>query len=310
MKSYTNQKMPVIASLREWYFQYKALNRVKKNVSVVVADMLSDYEDIEGYCGGDLSGMSILEIGHGQLPLQLAYFSCRSSKAVGIDLDVVPQSFCIQSYLKVYRTNGLRRCLKTVAREVLGFNSAYRKEFCKQMKLDVFPKLDMRYGDVSHVIDLPDDSVDLVFSTDVFEHLADPGQALVEIKRVCKPGGLVITRTLHGNHYNSLHDIDVLHGVKKGRWAHLRPAISAEVVQGAYVNGITIEEWKVIFTNNFTNSATKNIPVEKNILQKLISELGEARGEIELENISDEELLTDHLLIVSRNDPPQNFDNS
>ena len=48
-------------------------------------------------------------------------------------------------------------------------------------------------GDV-YDLDLPDDSVDVVHAHQVLQHLSDPIAALREMRRVCRPGGLVAVR--------------------------------------------------------------------------------------------------------------------
>jgi ubiquinone/menaquinone biosynthesis C-methylase UbiE len=48
-------------------------------------------------------------------------------------------------------------------------------------------------GDV-HALDYPDDSFDVVHAHQVLQHVADPVQALREMARVCKPGGIVAAR--------------------------------------------------------------------------------------------------------------------
>lgn len=48
-------------------------------------------------------------------------------------------------------------------------------------------------GDVYH-LDLPDDSFDVVHAHQVLQHLTDPVAALKEMRRVCRPGGLVAVR--------------------------------------------------------------------------------------------------------------------
>lgn len=50
-----------------------------------------------------------------------------------------------------------------------------------------------RRGDV-YALDLPDASVDVVHAHQVLQHLADPVAALREMRRVCRPGGIVAVR--------------------------------------------------------------------------------------------------------------------
>lgn len=52
---------------------------------------------------------------------------------------------------------------------------------------------DFVVGDV-HALDLPDDSFDVVHAHQVLQHVTDPVQALREMRRVCKPGGVVAAR--------------------------------------------------------------------------------------------------------------------
>jgi ubiquinone/menaquinone biosynthesis C-methylase UbiE len=55
------------------------------------------------------------------------------------------------------------------------------------------PAVDFVVGDV-HALDLPDDTYDVVHAHQVLQHVADPVQALREMRRVCKPGGIVAAR--------------------------------------------------------------------------------------------------------------------
>jgi ubiquinone/menaquinone biosynthesis C-methylase UbiE len=52
---------------------------------------------------------------------------------------------------------------------------------------------DFVVGDV-HALDLPDDSFDVVHAHQVLQHVADPVQALREMRRVCRSGGTVAVR--------------------------------------------------------------------------------------------------------------------
>jgi ubiquinone/menaquinone biosynthesis C-methylase UbiE len=48
-------------------------------------------------------------------------------------------------------------------------------------------------GDIHH-LDLPDDSFDVVHAHQVLQHVGDPVQALREMRRLCKSGGIVAAR--------------------------------------------------------------------------------------------------------------------
>ncbi|OOK70467.1 methyltransferase domain protein [Mycobacterium kansasii] len=45
-----------------------------------------------------------------------------------------------------------------------------------------------------HALDFPDDTFDVVHAHQVLQHVADPVQALREMRRVCAPGGVVAAR--------------------------------------------------------------------------------------------------------------------
>ena len=53
--------------------------------------------------------------------------------------------------------------------------------------------VEVRTGDV-YALDLPDDAFDVVHAHQVLQHLTDPVAALREMRRVCRPGGVVAAR--------------------------------------------------------------------------------------------------------------------
>lgn len=301
LKSYTSKTVGWNKAIGNFLSQYRALKKRTDQVDNSMAEFIEGYKEAERQIGIDLSKCDILELGHGQLPLQMAFFTCRAKSAIGIDIDIVPNGLNPAQYLRLFKKNGFKRTIKTAARETLGFNRQFRDAFVRAMNIKQFPKLDLRQGDATHKIDLPDNSIDVVYSTDVFEHLSKPENAIREIKRVLRPSGVVVTRTLHWAHYNALHDIRVIVGEIQGRWAHLRPSIESETEQGAYVNEIRINQWLELFADSFENMSSKMLPVKSEELEPLKKELSQARQSGELLDYSDEELLTYHLLIRCEN---------
>jgi SAM-dependent methyltransferase len=53
--------------------------------------------------------------------------------------------------------------------------------------------VDFAVADV-HALDFPDDTFDVVHAHQVLQHVADPVRALREMRRVCRPGGVVAVR--------------------------------------------------------------------------------------------------------------------
>src|SRR5215468_1774146 len=73
-----------------------------------------------------------------------------------------------------------------VTEEALGLARAYAAERGQQ-------NIDFVVADV-HALDLPDGAFDVVHAHQVLQHLADPVGALAEMRRVCRPGGIVAAR--------------------------------------------------------------------------------------------------------------------
>ena len=54
--------------------------------------------------------------------------------------------------------------------------------------------VDFMIGDVHDLLDIPDEAFDVVHAHQVLQHVADPVRALHEMRRACKPGGIVAVR--------------------------------------------------------------------------------------------------------------------
>src|SRR6187455_3190908 len=55
------------------------------------------------------------------------------------------------------------------------------------------PNVEFTVGDL-YALDIADDTFDIVHAHQVLQHLADPVGALREMRRVCRPGGIVAAR--------------------------------------------------------------------------------------------------------------------
>ena len=69
--------------------------------------------------------------------------------------------------------------------------------------MDIAPRAaNVIAGDICACPQVPDDSFDVVFSMDVFEHVREPWEAAQECIRITRPGGLLIHRTLFAYRYH------------------------------------------------------------------------------------------------------------
>ncbi|WP_033339140.1 class I SAM-dependent methyltransferase [Catenuloplanes japonicus] len=60
--------------------------------------------------------------------------------------------------------------------------------------------VDFTTADV-HALPFPDDAFDVVHAHQVLQHVADPVRALAEMRRVCRPGGIVAARDSDYEHF-------------------------------------------------------------------------------------------------------------
>lgn len=74
------------------------------------------------------------------------------------------------------------------------------------------------------VVDLPDQSVDLVLSTQVLEHVTDPERYLNECHRILRPGGRLLLTT-HGTMFYHPHPTDLWRWTREGLVQIMRDAL-------------------------------------------------------------------------------------
>lgn len=77
--------------------------------------------------------------------------------------------------------------------QVVGVDSSTAVIEAARRDVGEFPGLTFATGDV-YALDFPDGTFDVVHAHQVLQHLGDPVAALKEMRRVCKPGGLIAAR--------------------------------------------------------------------------------------------------------------------
>jgi SAM-dependent methyltransferase len=267
--------------------------RHTRDVAQKVHDLLEQADDsctkISSLLGVPVTGLNILEVGPGQQLVELAYFG-RQNEVVGIDVDLIMRRISLRGCLGMVKQNGWMRTGKTLARKVVRIDSKIRPELVRQLGLLTMPELRVLQMDAEKMT-FPSSQFDVVYSNAVFEHLSDPPAVISEIRRVLKPGGVMLTRFHLYTSESGCHDTRIFAGQRDGLpfWAHLRPEHEQEVKSNTYINKLRLDDWKRIFHSAMPGAEVLPLcdagDIDREQLRKL-------RSEGHLEAYSDEELLS------------------
>jgi SAM-dependent methyltransferase len=216
-----------------------------------VAGVLRRLGEIERLCserlGIELRGLRMLDVGAGQLLLQMAYFSLRND-VVGIDNDVITRGLDLRAYMRMLRTNGPQRVLETLGRKALLVDIRHRRELARQLGIERLSRLNVIQMDAADMA-FQDESFDFVYSLAVFQHLKDPAKALDEMIRVLRVGAVLYLDFILYTSRTGSSDFRFLAGSGGSipLWAHLRPQFGEYVRPNAHVNRIRLSEWSQMF---------------------------------------------------------------
>ena len=249
MRSYSSESGGVAGFLRETVGLYRLHSR---NIGDRVRSQIEDARQVEvrvrEILGLELQDLDVLEIGPGQFLCQMTYFGCHN-RTIGIDRDVIARGFRPSAYIKMLRTNGVRRTMKTLGRKLLGVDRQYTSQLLSQLGMKRMPQLTVHQMDVCN-ISFPSQSFDFVYSRSVLHSLPDPRRAMEEIVRVLRPGGVA---------YISIHPFTSETGCLDPRiysdrrseipaWAHLRPHLREKLYEpNVYLNKLRLEDWRRLF---------------------------------------------------------------
>lgn len=286
-KSYASLDSRGLGTVAEFWHLYR---HKTADIAGTIASVVSTCEEMEQSLAESfdltLRNLNVLEVGAGQQLLRLKYFS-RKNRVTALDYDIIIQGFDPAAYWRVLRANGPKRALKTGLRKLAGIDRAYWKELEKHTG-PVRDRLKVVQGD-ARAMPWPDDSFDLVYSFNVFEHLLDPAKCLDEVIRVLRPGGVFWIGTHMYTSDSGAHDPrSFLPDHPIAPWAHLRPAHRDSVKPNAYCNGWRNEQWEVLFRDRCPGVDLRHRPSQ----EWLRPELAALRAAGELTGYSDDELLT------------------
>jgi len=256
LKSYSSESRGVLLKLRE----AKGLLQLHNvDVSGRVRSEIEDARYVEATIRKlfdvEVKNLDMLEVGPGQLMLQMSYFS-KNNRVIGIDSDILVRGFRPFAYISMALKNGGLRTIKTLARKFMGFDRKYARELLRQLNLKRLPPLTVREMDVCKM-SFRNESFDFVYSRGVFHHLNNPIEAIEEVARILRPGGVVYI-TIHP--YTSLTgclspDVFSQKFEPQQCWPHLRPSLQGRIAgPNVFLNKLRLDDWRKLVSSRMPSA--------------------------------------------------------
>ena len=213
----------------------------------------------ERHTGRPFALARTLEIGYGARPFRLIAMMSMGMDVRGIDLDMPMIYFSPLRLLQILKRNGVERALKTCVRSIM-FDGRERSKLRlaleqrgHQFKIDPFRFL---VGDAA-TYDFGEGPVDLVYSTDVFEHIPQGGLETLLARladKTSKQGLLLITVDIFtgitGGHLPEWYTDMVDDSTPKMSepWEHLR---KKRYTANTYLNRLSRATYRKLFMRHF-----------------------------------------------------------
>jgi SAM-dependent methyltransferase len=254
-------------------------------------------ERVQRHTGLRLENLHILEIGTRQDQRHLRRLSIRN-EVVGIDIDTTNDSFHLGDYLRSLRDSSAMRAVKSLSEKMLGVGrTSAHPGGAVARELGVTPftpprLLRMSASDMS----FDDAMFGFVCSFGAFERMGDPGEALREVVRVLRPGGVAYIRvspyTAPAGYRGSTLAAD--EKPQPPFWPHLRAELEHTVHPDPRLNRLSAKEWRLLFTHIMRGVEL----VAEAQSPDLREPLARLRAQGELSEHSDEDLLTARLVAI------------
>ena len=225
-----------------------------------IADV-QDYErQLKKHTGRRLENARVLEIGYGARPIRLFVALALGADITGIDLDVPLIAGSPREIINMYRRNGLERVVKSAIRfacfDLLERHSLARalRERGTRLRID---QRRLLVGDAS-ALELTPESLDLVYSEDVFEHMPERSirrllpklAAWVGHKGICliRPNIFTGITGCHLTDWFSVAEVEADRRRRSEPWEHLRKRRFSPT---GFLNGLTRVQYRQLFGEQF-----------------------------------------------------------
>jgi len=205
-------------------------------------------EIIKKYVKVEIKEAKILDVGCGQTATQAVLLKADGANVIGIDMEVPTYKMNLRTFIKVIRTNGVERAIKSLLRHLLFDKLFFSKLSLQYGKTISFDQLDTRLMNAVS-LSFPDDYFDFIYSTWSFEHIDNVPGALIEINRVLKPSGLAWIGAHLFSSLSGGHHLDWIHPNKSPSnrvpvWDHL---LHNKYPVNTYLNKLRLDEYREIF---------------------------------------------------------------
>ena len=265
---------------------------------------LAEYgELLRTYSGIGLDEADVFEIGYGARPYRLLALQGVARRAAGVDAETPIVDGSIGEWRESLRRDGAERFAKSFVRHIL-FDRTERRRLERELnRRGVHTRLDrdgLLVADAAEV-QLPERSLDLIVSEDVFEHI--PASSLARIcgamTRWLRPTGLALIRPnvftgITGGHHldwNRRSFTVAAHSRRTPPWGHLRGLVPEA---DSFLNHLSRADYRELFSEHF------ELVEERVALPDLGREYltGETAGD--LSGWTEDELFSNQVLFVLR----------
>lgn len=245
----SGQKIPLVHRLlSSWKILRAYQSSIFGNAQLAINFHKKLCDIISTHLKAEVKEAKILDLGCGQTATQTFLFKADSADVVGIDMEVPTYRMNLKTLIRVIRTNGAERALKSLTRHLL-FDKRFLSELSSRYgKTLPFDQTDIRVMNAAS-LSFPDNSFDFIYSAWVFEHIDNVPAAVSELNRVLKPSGIAwigvhLFPSLSGGHHLDWIYPDKSPSNKVPPWDHL---LDNKHPANTYLNRYRLDQYRQIF---------------------------------------------------------------